>query len=248
VARPFDLEAAAETRRLVGLLGRKRTAAIREVEGLFAACECVRDVRADQVEEATLRHGVDLKGKHRGACRDLYRRFLQQCLDDQRIEEEERADLAHLKTVLQLSSEDVATVHDQVARAVYGRALEHVLEDHHVDPDEADFLRELREELELAEPVAERLYEKEERRARDRYFSKTVSTESGLLASREAQLELRGTSKESLEQAVNGALEEASRAVPGLGYAEIRRVGVKVEGGRVAEWQVDLKARLAADG
>jgi len=247
VARPFDLEAAAETKRLVGLLGRKRTAAIREVESLFAGCDCVRDVTTDQVAEAALRHGVDLDGKYRGACRDLYRRFLKQCLDDQRLEQEEKADLAHLKKVLKLSAEDVATVHDQVARAVYGQAVEQVLEDHRVDPDEADFLRELREQLELAEPVAERLYEKEERRARHRYFSKTISTEGALFASRAATLELSGASKESLEHAINAALEEACRAVPELGYAEIRRVGIRVEDGRAAEWQVELKARLNAD-
>lgn len=246
MARPFDLEAAAETRRLVGLLGRKRTAAIREVETLFAGCDCVRDINTDQVAEAALRHGVDLDGKYRGACRDLYRRFLQQCLDDQRLTQEERADLAHLKKVLKLSSKDVATVHDQVARAVYGQAVEQVLEDHRVDPDEADFLRDLREQLELAEPVAEGLYEKEERRARHRYFSKTMSTDGTLLASQEATLELSGTSKESLEHAVNAALEEACRAVPDLGYAEIRRVGVRVEDGRAAEWQVELKARRSA--
>jgi len=247
VARPFDLEAAAETKRLVGLLGRKRTAAIREVEVLFAGCECVRDVTPDQVAEAALRHGVDLDGKYRGACRDLYRRYLKQCLDDQRLTQEERADLAHLKKVLKLNAADVATVHDEVAQAVYGQAVEQVLEDHRVDPDEADFLRELREQLELAEPVAERLYEKEERRARHRYFSKTISTEGALFASRAATLELSGASKESLEHAINAALEEACRAVPELGYAEIRRVGVRVEDGRAAEWHVELKARLDAD-
>ncbi len=247
MARPFDLKAAAETKRLVGLLGRKRTAAIREVEALFAGCDCVRDITTDQVAEAALRHGVDLDGKYRGACRDLYRRFLKQCLDDHRLTQEERADLAHLKKVLKLSAEDVATVHDQVARTVYGHALEQVLQDHRVDPDEADFLRELREQLELAEPVAERLYEKEERRARHRYFSKTISTEGALFASHEATLELSGTSRESLEHAVNAALEEACRAVPELGYAEIRRVSIRVEDGRAAEWRVELKARLNAD-
>ena len=225
-------------------LGRKRSAAMRDLEGLLADCQGVREVTASAVEEAAARHGVSLDRRCRGACRELYRRFLKQCLDDRRLTEEERADLAHLKRILNLEAEDVAAVHEQVSKTVYGQAVEEVLEDHRVDPEEAEFLGRLREELELADGVATRVYEKEERRARHRYFSKTVSTEAALFATHEAVLELTGRSTEGVEAAVNAALEEACQAIPEVGHAEISRVRVRVEDGRAAEWEVDLKARL----
>jgi flavin-binding protein dodecin len=243
VARPFDTRDA-EAGQRSRLFGRKRTAALNEIEQLLAGCAELRQVSAEDVAQATAKHGVTLDRKYRGACRDLYRRLLQQCLDDHELTENERADLAHLKTILSLEREDITAVHEQTARTVYGKAVEHVLEDHKVDQEEAEFLRCLREELELPERVADSLYEQEERRARHRYFSKTISTDNTLLASHVATLELTGRSENSVEDAVNSALEEACRAVPELGSAEISQVRVRIRDGVVAEWEVDLKARL----
>lgn len=242
MARPFDSEKS--TGGNLRLLGRKRSAALRDLESLLAECQGVRDVTASEVAEATARHGVTLDRRCRGACRELYRRFLKGCLEDRRLTREERADLAHLKSILNLDSEDVAAVHEQVARTVYGQAVEEVLEDHRVDPEEVEFLSRLRDELELEEQVASRLYETEERRARHRYFSKTVSTEAALFASHEAVLELTGRSADGVEAAVNEALAEACLAIPEVRRAEISRVRVRVENGRAAVWEVDLKARL----
>jgi len=243
VARPFDTRDA-EAGQRSRLFGRRRTAALNEVEQLLAECAELREVSAEDVAQAAAKHGVTLDRKYRGACRDLYRRLLKQCLDDHELTENERADLAHLKHILGLESEDITAVHEQTARTVYGKAVEKVLEDHQVDPAEAEFLRCLRAELELSERIAEGLYEKEERRARHRYFSKTISTDSTLLASHVATLELSGRSTEGVEAAVNSALEEACRAVPELGSAEISQVRVRIRDGVVAEWEVDLKAHL----
>lgn len=243
MAKPFDTEDVESAQRS-RLFGRKRAAAFKEIESLLAGCERVRDLTGEQVAEVAARHGVSPDRKYRAACRDLYRRFLRQCLDDHTLTEAERADLAHLKVILGLQTEDITAVHEQTAQAVYGKAVERVLEDHQVDPQEAEFLRSLRAELELPEGVAESLYEQEERRARHRYFSKTVSTENTLLASHVATLELSGRSTEGVEAAVNAALEEACRAVPELASAEISQVRVRIRDGSVAEWEVDLKARL----
>ncbi len=243
MARPFDTPDA-EAGQRGRLFGRKRTAALNEVEKLLAECAELREVSAEDVAQAAAKHGVTLDRKYRGACRDLYRRLLKRCLDDHELTEHERADLAHLKHILGLQSEDITAVHEQTARSVYGKAVEKVLEDHQVDPDEAEFLRCLRGELELPEGVADSLYETEERRARHRYFSKTITTDSTLLASHVATLELTGRSTEGVEAAVSSALEEACRAVPELGSAEISQVRVKIRDGSVAEWEVDLKARI----
>ncbi|MEJ2371099.1 MAG: hypothetical protein P8Y07_09660 [Gemmatimonadales bacterium] len=190
MARPFDTRDA-EAGQRSRLFGRKRTAALNEIEQLLAGCAELRQVSAEDVAQAAAKHGVTLDRKYRGACRDLYRRLLQQCLDDHELTENERADLAHLKTILSLEREDITAVHEQTARTVYGKAVEHVLEDHKVDQEEAEFLRCLREELELPERVADSLYEQEERRARHRYFSTTISPDNTLLASQVATLETR---------------------------------------------------------
>ena len=243
MARPFDTQSPEAAQR-GRLFGRKRAAALRELDGMLAECASVRDVTAADVAQVTARHGVTSDRKYRGACRDLYRRFLKQCLDDHRLSGNERGELAHLKAILGLHGEDITAVHEETARAVYGKAVEKVLEDHLVDPEEAQFLSCLRQDLELPNRVAEGLYAQEERRARHRYFSKTISSDSTLLASHVATLELTGRSSEGVEAAVKEALEEACRAIPQLGSAEISQVRVQIRDGTVAEWEVDLKARL----
>ena len=119
MAKPFDTRDA-EAGQRSRLFGRKRTAALDEVEQLLAECAGLREVSAEDVAQAAAKHGVKLDRKYRGACRDLYRRLLKQCLDDHELTENERLDLAHLKHILGLESEDITAVHEQTARVVYG--------------------------------------------------------------------------------------------------------------------------------
>ena len=152
MAEPF-VRRPAETG-LRRLAGNRRAACIREIEELFAQAASVRDVTHEQVTDVAIRHDVDLAARLVTARRDLYRRFLEHCLADQELSEEETADIDHLRRVLLLSDADASDVHEQVAHGVYGQAIEQVLADYRLDPEEAEFLRRLGGTLAL--PDAER--------------------------------------------------------------------------------------------
>jgi hypothetical protein len=149
-----------------------------------------------------------------------------------------------LKKILQLTDADTAAVHDTASRAVYGRAIEEVLADHRLDPDEERFLQHLRQELEIPQSVAEQLYEEGTQQARQRFLRRTVAHDHVLVASRHPDLELRGESTTTLEDAVRDALAEAIRAVAELRSFEVTCIRGDVEGGRVARWHVVLRASL----
>jgi len=59
---------------------------------------------------------------------------------------------------------------------------------------------------------------------------------------------LVGTSNESFADAVRGAVETASRSVRGLSWFEVDQLRGRVEGGRVEEYQVMLRAGFKVEG
>jgi flavin-binding protein dodecin len=243
VAEPFERRSGSGSRALARLFGQPRKAsAMRELEDLLARADRVCDVSAEKAAEVAASCGVDLGRRFGTARRNLYRRFLEHCLVDHAVSAEESADLTHLKGILHLGDAETAEVQDQVARSVYGEAINQVLEDHRLDPEEEEFLQRLRKDLDLPEEVAHALYSEGSERSRQRFLERTISHDHALVVPRQRTLKLTGTSTTTLEDAVNQAIVEAAQAVPDLNQVEVTQIHGDVENGRVARWQVQLKA------
>ena len=248
MARPFNRRVAPGNAIFGRLFGpRARTSVIRDIEHLLATADRVSDVAVPDVVEVAKRHGVDLEQRLRTPRLSLYRRFFECCLLDQALSDEEFADLTHLRTLLRLEEADVVRTHDEVTCAVYGKAIDEVLEDQRLDPDEAAFLTRLRSELGLSDEVADRLYEEGGERARRRFLDRAVTRDDFLLSARDISLDLSGGSDSSLEEAIRSTVDEASRAVPGLRWVEIDRIGGDVQDGKVERWHIKLKAKRTPD-
>jgi flavin-binding protein dodecin len=242
VAQPFQNRSSSLFSKVLG--GPARRGAIQEIEGLLCDATRICDVRVEQVGEVVSRYGVEFGKRLLTPRMSLYRRFLEHCLLDSHISEDESRDIAHLRGLLDLDDDCAARVHDQVSRQVYGAAIDQVLEDQQLDPDEEEFLGQLRGQLELPDEVADALLAEGVQRARQRFFSKSAARSSVFLTSREAPLQLVGASQSSIEGAVHDALEQACRAVPRLHWVEVSKIRGEVVDGRVQEWQVELKAWL----
>lgn len=244
MAEPFSRRSSSGVSLSARIIGRRAArTAVRELEEILGRAKRVQDVSMDRMQKLSETHGIDLRERLRTPRRNLYRRFLEHCLLDCSLTEEEAEDLAHLRKLLHLADSDVAHVHDAVSRAVYGAALEDVLRDHRLDEDEERFLVRLRYELGMSEADASRMYEEEARRAQQRLLSTTPS--AGILASREGVVELKGGSTVGLQDAIRAVVDESSHALPHLSWAELREVKVRIESGHIAEWQIKLKAGLA---
>lgn len=224
-----------------------RTSVIREIEDLLARAKCVRDVSEREVGAVADARGIDLARSLATQRRNLYGRFLEYCLLDCELSEQESEELEHLRALLHLSDRDAGEVHDRVSRSVYGRAIDQVLADHHLDEGEGAFLRRLRGQLRLSESEAAELEREGEARARHRYLERSISYDHVWLASEKTVLELRGSSTEGLEAAVRGALQEATRALPELQVAEVTGIRVTLSDGGIREWHVRLRASMAPE-
>ena len=60
-------------------------------------------------------------------------------------------------------------------------------------------------------------------------------------------LELTGTSKTGIEDAVQTAIQRASKTVHNLKWFEVSEVRGGIEQGRVAHWQVTIKVGFTLD-
>lgn len=241
---PFEADPSASGGLAARLLGRKaRGAASRDIEALLAGSPELLSLSAERVAEVAAQHGVDLS-RLQSQCRDLYRRYLEYCLVDHALSEDEVADLSHLRHILALPDAVASEVHEEVACAVYGAAVDDVLSDHRLEPEEEAFLQSLRAGLDIDAETADRAFEAGRRRARQRYLSTVVSSDDLLVASQEIKLEIDGTSGDSIEAAVADALREATTVLPGLKRVEISALEADVEGGAISQWHVKLRAVL----
>ena len=60
-------------------------------------------------------------------------------------------------------------------------------------------------------------------------------------------IELTGTSSTSIEDAVQGAIARASKTVRSIRWMQITETRGQIDGGKVVQWQVTLKAGFTLD-
>jgi flavin-binding protein dodecin len=225
----------------------RRAAAWDAIECLLADAAQLRDVAGDELQKVCAEHRIDLQRTSLRERRRIYRRYLEHCLEDRVLSEEENADLAHLKAILHLAPDEVDRIHETVARNVYGKAVEEVLADSRLDPDEEAFLRRLRGELRLPEQEAEHMLARGAEEARDRALSSAIAQDEHFAKHRVAAGEFTGRATTSFEDSVGDALAKATVAIPSLHWFEITHIRGYVEDGRPSGWHVTLRAGIRQD-
>lgn len=237
MAEPFEARPERKMR------SRKR-AFLAELETELANPVRVTLVDPSRVEELAQARGIDLEMDVTTPRRGLYRRFLEYCLNDHALSEEESEDLTHLQKLLHLNSADVHSVQDEVTRSVYGQAIDEVLDDYRLDPEEEAFLQRLRAEIGISEDVAAELQQDGKERARHRFVSRAAVQQSSFVTNKGAEVELQGSSEKSFEEAVQAAIEAAYQSLEKIESAELKTLRVDVAEGRIQKWSVKLTTRL----
>lgn len=60
-------------------------------------------------------------------------------------------------------------------------------------------------------------------------------------------VEITGSSRTSVEDAINGAVARASKTLHSLRWFQVTEVRGNIDGGRVAHWQVTMKVGFTLD-
>jgi len=231
-----------------GGLGRslrsKRSTVFESIEALLADAGRVRDVSVQAVDAVCEQQGIDLARRFESDRKHLYRRYLAHCLEDKELTEDENAELEHLRNLLHLRMNDVASVHDEIAQEVYGKAVEEVLDDLKISPEEDVFLRRLSGELHLTEDVAADLLERGKRGIRDVALREASTLDPEFTIQRAPAGEFIGRSDHSFEDAVTDALTRAQIAVPRLHWFEVSNISGYVGDGKPKGWHVTVRGGI----
>ena len=106
----------------------KGNAAI-EVENRFAQAASVQEVSSWEVEGILEAHGRQSTGQLASEFAELYRAYLEYCLRDHRLGEDEIAALRHLKDTLALTDTTIDPVHSEVTSKIYRQNVDQAIAD-----------------------------------------------------------------------------------------------------------------------
>ena len=144
---PTQLEPVSVWNKVTGQKHRQN--ALVEINNLLAERPLL-DVQGADVQAILDRYDLNLfRDFTDGSLRDLYKKYLHYCFDDNHLDAEETKRLLHLKRLLGLSDKAVALANHQICQEVYARSLDEALEDQRLHPKELNFLRQLRHCLQL---------------------------------------------------------------------------------------------------
>ena len=139
------------------------------------------------VQQAIAPYDFNLHKDMQDEVHGLYRRYLEHCLKDHHLDDEELRHLKHLKYLLGLSDLEVQQLHRQVSIAHYRDELRSVLKDHKIDAQERKFLQELEEQLHLPEDLRREIY-RETATERYRHLLEEVTADKRLSPSDQKKL------------------------------------------------------------
>ncbi|MEK6478218.1 hypothetical protein WJR50_11805 [Catalinimonas sp. 4WD22] len=133
--------------------------AVIEINNLLSE-KAVMDVTAEDIQEIMDKYGLNLyKDFDDGSMRELYKKYLRFCFDDNHLDSEEITRLRHLKKLLGLTDKAVEIANHQICQEVYERELEAALEDNRLDEKELQFLKQLQNTLQLPQSWVDSIYQ-----------------------------------------------------------------------------------------
>lgn len=156
---PFEVLPYAETERGWFGGGRSKWGAWIELHNLIAAAGSRYEFGPQHVARIEREHDVDFEHDFADERRDLYARYLEHCVADGALTDEERATLEHLAATLHLTPTALAAIHE----AEFGDVVSGVLTDDCLDVGERLLLYTMQHALGLKPGAADEIYEKEAR-------------------------------------------------------------------------------------
>jgi hypothetical protein len=131
-----------------------------EINNLLAS-KPLLEITPDQVNQICSKYDAVTVAKSQRCFSGYYHLYLEQCLLDKRLTEQEIAELAHLKLLLRLSDRVIKQTHNATASRLYGAELEQRMADGSISYEEQQFLQELSDNLLLPKERTEEIRNKQ---------------------------------------------------------------------------------------
>ncbi len=160
------------------LLGKEpRENVVIALNNLFADASRVRHVTYEDIQNIANSYDVNLQRDFKEDLAQLYREYLEYCLADKAMSDEEVRDLSHLKHLLGLNDQIVQSIHNEAIESAYGKAIDEALSDALITPEEKAFIEKIKQELQLPEEIAQRIYVTKAKTYLQEFMDNVVSDE-----------------------------------------------------------------------
>jgi hypothetical protein len=130
--------------------------AVIELNNLLAA-RPVRDITKQDRQHIENKYAIDLKNEFSLNLEEFYAVYLNYCLADKALNDEEIEDLRHLKTVLDLDERVINDLHGKIGELVYKSSFEEAVADGRLTDQEKNFLSKLASDLKLPAQLVEKI-------------------------------------------------------------------------------------------
>lgn len=132
--------------------------AVIEINNLLSE-KPIMEVNAEDIQSIMDKYELNLYTDFDdGSMRELYKKYLRFCFDDNHLDANEIIRLKHLKRLLGLTDKAVEIANHQICQEVYERELDAALEDNRLDEKERYFLKQLQNQLQLPQSWVDSIY------------------------------------------------------------------------------------------
>ncbi len=145
--------------------------AIIELNNLLAI-NAIKEIKQSDIEEIERRYGTSFIKNFRLNLEEFYATYLNYCLIDRTLSDEEISDLKHLKSLFQFEDRTVELLHIKIGEKIYRKSFSEAVSDGRLSSNELAFLEKLEQDLKLPKKLAEKISAE----VRTNYFSNYVAT------------------------------------------------------------------------
>ena len=130
--------------------------AVIELNNLLAT-KPVKHISSNDIAGIENKYNLSLEQEFKLNLEEFYAVYLNHCLSDKSLSNEELEDLKHLKTILALDDNTIEKLHMKIGEIVYKKSFEEAVADGRLTRDEEAFLSKLENDLKLPKQLAEKI-------------------------------------------------------------------------------------------
>lgn len=130
--------------------------AVIELNNLFAT-KNILEISVTDVKNIEERYKISLNKEFKLNIEEFYAVYLNHCLADKVLNDDELKELNHLKHILNLDDKSIDKLHSKIGVLIYKKSFEEAVSDGRLTKDEKDFLNKLETTLKLSKKLANKI-------------------------------------------------------------------------------------------
>lgn len=128
-----------------------------EINNLLAQ-KPVKSITSDEIAKISKKYGLNIYHVFKKNIFEFYAVYLNDCLKNKNLSDDDNDELKHLKTLLRLSDDDTRIIHDKLAGTIYENSVEDAIEGGRLDDAKIGSLEKLQKQLRLSENIAKKIF------------------------------------------------------------------------------------------